>query len=382
MLLLLRDMHAACVEAAEDERQSVCQLARMAGFLDFVPTAEGLRPVEGACWDAPGMRSGSGRMREETLEKHRRWVQEHDGKPPAPDWSQLQELRDKLQAEAEERKKALASKGRVARPAAARQALALANQPEAAAEAAAVADQPEAAAEAPAVADQPEPQPKPIKGFLDILQNGQGLSVEETLDVIPDMEGADRHGIELNAIQMQDLEAGRHALVSALSRHELKALLQPAQMKFTSSQKPSEASKAMKQQDAGFGWPGLLRKIDVLLFRGLLWVAFWIAFEPLGPPKTSFWCRRGAIFQKFVLCLIRFTFGLSWDGFGIVSGPVFGWLLEPWTLQNEPLVQARCEFPEILVFFYQMCFWIVLGFVLGQPWVQFSTVFETRYPSK
>ena len=29
MLLLLRDMHAACVEAAEDERQSVCQLARM-----------------------------------------------------------------------------------------------------------------------------------------------------------------------------------------------------------------------------------------------------------------------------------------------------------------------------------------------------------------
>ena len=55
MLLPMRDMHQACVEGAHGERQGVCQLARMGGFLDFHPTPDGLKPVAGSCWETQGL---------------------------------------------------------------------------------------------------------------------------------------------------------------------------------------------------------------------------------------------------------------------------------------------------------------------------------------
>jgi len=213
MLLLLRDMHFACVEAAEGPGQAVCQLARMGGFLDFAPTTDGLKPVEGECWNSPGMASGSSRMKDDVLRWHREWVQQHGGKPPSPDWQQLSELRDRLQTEAAQRLQALKDKRTPAPTAAA------------------------------------ENEPKPISGFIDILPGGEGLSVEQTLDQISGMDGEDRHGICLNAVQMRELEAGTHAMTEMLSHSELKALLKPAQATFTSSQKPSEKSVQAKQKD-------------------------------------------------------------------------------------------------------------------------------------
>ena len=89
------------------------------------------------------------------------------------------------------------------------------------------------------------------------------------------MEGADRHGIELNAVQMRELESGQHALVEMLSRSELKALLKPAQEKFTSSQKPSEKSLAAKQQDTWRGQAGP---------PGLVWAAAAASRRRRRPP--------------------------------------------------------------------------------------------------
>ena len=59
IMLLLNDMHDACQAAATDERLAVVKAARMGGFLDFLPTAQGLKPVEGDCWQKAGLDSGS-----------------------------------------------------------------------------------------------------------------------------------------------------------------------------------------------------------------------------------------------------------------------------------------------------------------------------------
>ena len=103
------------------------------------------------------------------------------------------------------------------------------------------------------------PAGEPITGMLDVLPDRQGMTADETLDLDPEMEGADRHGVELNAVQMRQLEAGQHALVQCLERRELKALLGDAQAAHTSSQAPGKKAKAAKQQDqsvslARSGW--------------------------------------------------------------------------------------------------------------------------------
>ena len=59
IMLLLNDMHDACQAAATDERLAVVKAARMGGFLEFLPTAQGLKPVEGDCRLKAGLDSGS-----------------------------------------------------------------------------------------------------------------------------------------------------------------------------------------------------------------------------------------------------------------------------------------------------------------------------------
>ena len=59
VMLLLNDMHDACQAAATDERLAVVKAARMGGFLEFLPIAQGLMPVEGDCWQKAGLDSGS-----------------------------------------------------------------------------------------------------------------------------------------------------------------------------------------------------------------------------------------------------------------------------------------------------------------------------------
>ena len=249
MLLLLRDMHQACVEGAQGERQGVCQLARMGGFLDFQPTPDGLKPVEGSCWETDRLASGSSRMRTAVQEKHRAWVQQHGGKPPVPDWSRLEALRDKLKRVAEERQTEIRkarNQQTIAKTGGGRKA---GNYIDIAA----------AAAEGQLVEQAAAPAEEPITGMLDVLPDRQGMTADETLDLDPEMEGADRHGVELNAVQMRQLEAGQHALVQCLERRELKALLGDAQAAHTSSQAPGKKAKAAKQQDqsvslARSGW--------------------------------------------------------------------------------------------------------------------------------
>ena len=95
--------------------------------------------------------------------------------------------------------------------------------------------------------------------MLDVLPDRQGMTADETLDLDPEMDGADRHGVELTAVQMRQLEAGQHALAQCLERRELKALLGDAQAAHTSSQAPGKKAKAAKQQDqsvslARSGW--------------------------------------------------------------------------------------------------------------------------------
>ena len=87
IMLLLLDVHEECVRLADSADQGVTQAARMGGFLDCIPNAAGLRPVEGEVWEHPAFTSGSSRMTDAVLKRPRAWVAQHDGTPPEPDWN-------------------------------------------------------------------------------------------------------------------------------------------------------------------------------------------------------------------------------------------------------------------------------------------------------
>ena len=73
--------------------------------------------------------------------------------------------------------------------------------------------------------------------------------MEETLDVTAGMDGEDRFGIELNAVQMHQLEAGEHALAEMFSLSEQAKLLEKAQAKHVASQLPGPKTIAGQEQE-------------------------------------------------------------------------------------------------------------------------------------
>ena len=65
--------------------------------------------------------------------------------------------------------------------------------------------------------------------------------------------------------------------------------------------------------------------IGFLIGFGWFLFGFWECFGDPGPSKMSVSCKRGAIFQKFTfLLLMRFDFGLIFNGFWVVFGSTFG----------------------------------------------------------
>ena len=115
-------MHDGCVEIADSTKQGVTAAARLVGFLEFLPIAAGIRRVVGEVWDLSDFTSGSSRMSEDVLQRHRAWVEQHDGTPPRPDWNTLTDLAQKFRDETEAKTAALKSPAAAAAAAAAAEA--------------------------------------------------------------------------------------------------------------------------------------------------------------------------------------------------------------------------------------------------------------------
>ena len=83
MLSCVVKIHKACVKDSE-QNQGVLKVARMCGYLDFLPTREGLRRADGPDWQP--FPSGSTRLATSVLEERRRNVDEKGcpKKPGAP----------------------------------------------------------------------------------------------------------------------------------------------------------------------------------------------------------------------------------------------------------------------------------------------------------